>query len=211
MQQNQFKYAKEKVVGTQRQRLGIGTLSEKTVHAVLKNYYAPDENLHEISIENYVADIYTGTEIIEIQTRQFYKMRDKLTTFLPLHPVTIVFPICRENWLNWIDKESGEIIRRRKSPIKGTVYHVFPELYRIKLFLKEPNLKIRLVMMDMEDYRLANDTSRGKKKDFVKVDRVPLCLISETEIKGMRDYRQFIPSELTNTFTVKDFAKAARI
>ena len=38
-----FEEAKKKVIGRDRQRLGIGTLSEKTVHAVLKNYYEPDE------------------------------------------------------------------------------------------------------------------------------------------------------------------------
>ena len=36
-------------------RQGIGTLSEKTVHAVMKNYYAPDTDMHEIPIENFVA------------------------------------------------------------------------------------------------------------------------------------------------------------
>ncbi len=74
-------------------RQGIGTLSEKTVHAVMKNYYAPDTDMHEIPIENFVADIFTGQEIIEIQTRAFYKMRRKLDAFLPLYPVTIVYPI----------------------------------------------------------------------------------------------------------------------
>ena len=48
-------------------RQGIGTLSEKTVHAVMKNYYAPDTDMHEIPIENFVADIYTGQEIIARQ------------------------------------------------------------------------------------------------------------------------------------------------
>ena len=34
-------------------RQGIGTLSEKTVHAVMKNYYAPDTDMHEIPIEKF--------------------------------------------------------------------------------------------------------------------------------------------------------------
>ena len=58
-----FEEAREKIIGKDRERHGIGTLSEKTIHAVLKNYYAPDEDMHEIPIEGYVADIYTGTEI----------------------------------------------------------------------------------------------------------------------------------------------------
>ena len=67
-----FEAAKNRVIGINRERQGIGTLSEKTVHAVLKNYYAPDTDMHEIPIENFVADIFTGTEIIEIQTRSGY-------------------------------------------------------------------------------------------------------------------------------------------
>ena len=43
-----FEAAKNKVIGINRERQGIGTLSEKTVHAVLKNYYAPDTDMHEI-------------------------------------------------------------------------------------------------------------------------------------------------------------------
>ena len=60
-----FEAAKNRVIGINRERQGIGTLSEKTVHAVLKNYYAPDTDMHEIPIENFVADIFTGTEIME--------------------------------------------------------------------------------------------------------------------------------------------------
>mgnify|MGYP000479610337 FL=1 len=52
-----FENTRDKIVGIQRERQGIGTLSEKTVHAVLKNYYAPDTDMHEIPIENFVADI----------------------------------------------------------------------------------------------------------------------------------------------------------
>lgn len=58
MDQKRFEEAKRKIIGVDRQRLGIGTLSEKTVHAIFKDYYEPDEDHQEIPIENYVADIY---------------------------------------------------------------------------------------------------------------------------------------------------------
>ena len=61
--QKAFENAKKKIIGVDRQRIGIGTLSEKTVHAILKNYYEPDEDKQEIPIENYVADIYAHNEI----------------------------------------------------------------------------------------------------------------------------------------------------
>lgn len=206
-----FEKAKKKIIGINRQRLGIGTLSEKTVHAILKNYYEPDEDRQEIPIENYVADIYADGEIIEIQTRQFNKMRNKLEAFLPLYPVTIVYPIPREKWLIWIDEESGELSKKRKSPARGNVYIAFPELYKIKMFLKDPNLRIKLVFLDMEEYRLLNGWSKDKKKGSSRYDRIPTELVEEVDITCLQDYMQFIPYELEEEFTSRDFARAAHI
>ena len=45
-QRERFEYALDQVVGKTHIRDGIGTLSEKTVHAVLKYYYEPDSSHH---------------------------------------------------------------------------------------------------------------------------------------------------------------------
>lgn len=208
---NAFEAARKKIIGVDRQRLGIGTLSEKTVHAILKNYYAPNDDNQEIPIENYVADIYSDGEIIEIQTRQFNKMRDKLKTFLPLYPVTVCYPIPREKYLIWIDPESGELSKRRKSPLKGNEYLVFPELYKIKPFLKDPNIRFRLVLMDMDEYKLSDGWGKNKHNNSSKFDRIPTALIDEIEINRPEDYMQFVPYDLPEQFTTKQFAKAAHI
>ncbi len=206
-----FEAAKRKVIGVDRQRLGIGTLSEKTVHAILKNYYEPDEDRQEIPIERYVADIYADGEIIEIQTRQFNKLRDKLKAFLPLYPVTVVYPVPREKWIIWIDEESGELSRKRKSPVKGNLYTAFPELYKIKMFLRDPNLRLRLVFLNVEEYKLLNGWSQDKKRGSSRYDRIPTELVEEVEIGCLKDYMQFVPCELEGEFTSKEFAKAAHI
>lgn len=209
--QKRFEEAKNKIIGVDRQRLGIGTLSEKTVHAIMKNYYEPDEDKQEIPIENYVADIYADGEIIEIQTRQFNKLRDKLEAFLPLYPVTIVYPIPREKWLIWIDEDSGELSQRRKSPKKGNPYMIFPELYKIKMHLLKPNLRLKPVLLDMEEYKLLNGWSKDRKKGSTRYDRIPMQIVEEVEINCLEDYMQFVPYELPEEFTVKQFAKAAHI
>lgn len=206
-----FEKAKRKIIGVDRQRIGIGTLSEKTVHAILKNYYEPDEDHQEIPIERFVADIYKDGEIIEIQTRSFNKMREKLKVFLPLYPVTIVYPIPRQKRLFWIDEESGELSEPRKSPKKGNYYEAFIELYRIKMFLKDPNLRLKLVLMDIDEYKLLNGWSKDKKKGSSRYDRIPEKLVEETDIIDLKDYMQFIPFSIEGEFTVKEFAKAAKI
>lgn len=209
--QTAFENAKKKIIGADRQRIGIGTLSEKTVHAILKNYYEPDENYQEIPIENYVADIYRDGRIIEIQTRQLGKLRSKLAAFLPNYQVTVVYPIPREKWVIWIDEETGALTSKRKSPVKGNPYMAFPELYQIKMFLRDPHLKFRLVLLDMEEYRLLNGWSRDRKRGSSRFDRVPSQLVEEVTIDCLEDYMQFVPYELERAFTSEEFAKAAHI
>ena len=206
-----FEEAKNKIIGIDRRRQGIGTLAEKTLHAVLKHYYAPDEEMHEIPIGNFVADIYTGKEIVEIQSRQFNVMRDKLAGFLKEYPVTIVHPIPRYKWLIWIDEENGELSKPHKSPKKGNVYQAFPEMYKIKMFLQNPNLHFKFVLMDMEEYRLLNGWSQDKKKGSHRYDRIPSQIVEEVCIDDVRDYMQFVPDTLEDEFTSAEFAKAAHI
>lgn len=202
---------KNKVINKEQQRLGIGTLSEKTLHAFLKNYYEPDVDKQEIPIDRYVADIFTGKEIIEIQTAQFNRMRDKLNCFLPLYPVTIVYPIAREKWVYWIDPETGAVSEGRKSPKKGNEYAAFVELYRIKHYLKESNLKLKIVLIDLEEYKLLNGWGNQKKNNASKYDRVPREIFKEVDIERREDYMQFIPYNLEEHFTSKSFGKAAHI
>lgn len=203
--------ARDKIIGIDRQRLGIGTLSEKTLHAILKNTYEPDEDKQEIPIGRFYADIFTGTEIIEIQTAQFNRMREKLTAFLPEYPVTIVYPIAKEKWLYWIDEETGQVSEKRKSPKKGNPYLGFSELYKIKMHLKEPNLRIRFLLLDMEEYKLLNGWGPQKKNNASKYDRIPLEIREEYVMECKEDYMQFVPYDLEEPFTSKTFGKAAHI
>ena len=206
-----FHRACAKIIHQERTRSGIGTLQEKTVHAVLKNFYEPDPLHQEIPVENFVADILRDDEIIEIQTRGFNKLRRKLDTFLQYYPVTVVYPIIHTKWLYWIDEETGEISKKRKSPKRGTLYDAIPELYKIKPYLPNPNLHLCLVLINAEEYRLLNGWSHDRKKGSTRYDRIPTDIIDEYYIGALADYQCFIPEGLESGFTSRDFAKAAGI
>ncbi|MDD3367794.1 MAG: hypothetical protein PHP50_02735 [Lachnospiraceae bacterium] len=206
-----FEAAKSAVIDTERIRQGIGTLSEKTVHAILKRYYAPNEDMHEIPIGNYVADIFTGTEILEIQTAHFNVMRDKLAVFLQEYPVTIIYPIPYEKWLVWMNPETGEMTKRRKSSRKGTPYSVFKELYKIKMLLPNPNLHIHITMLNLEEYRLLDGWSTDKKKGSHRYDRIPISMEREYILDTPADYVQLLPLELEDIFTTKQLAVCCKI
>ena len=198
------------IIVTKKERNRIGELSEKTVHAVLKEYYAPGKENQEVRIGRFFADICIEEEIIEIQTAHFDKLRGKLNAFLQDYVVTVVYPIPHEKYMIWVDPETGELSRKRKSPKTGTPYVVFRELYKIKPFLTHPNLRIRLVLFDAEEYRMLNGWSHDKKKGSTRFDRLPTGLFDEIYLERKEDYLQFVPYELEH-FTSAQFAKCTKM
>ena len=209
---NAFENAKEKIVGKFHNDKGIGTLKEKSIHGILKYYYEPNDDYHEVALDGYFADIYVPDEgIIEIQTRQFNKLRGKLEAFLENYDVTVVYPMPYNKWVVWIDPTTGEEGKPHKAPKCWTPYEVFVELYRIKMFLNNPRLHFRIAMMDMVEYKILDGWNYSKKRGATKIDRIPKQLVKEVSVDRKEDYMQFVPFDLGNEFSVADFAKAAKI
>ncbi len=221
-----FEEAKNRMYGKVQGEKGIGTLSEKSVHSVLKYYFAPDETFHEQKIGSFVADICIDGEIYEIQTKQFYLMKRKLDYFLKEHEVTIVYPVSLVNTLHWVacDEDAGSnfsagftdtrnrrITASRKTRKKGMPYLFFHELYGIKDFLHHPNLHFILAIMSTEEYRLLDGYGPQKKIRATKTDKAPIELLDLITIRKPDDYKQLIPDGLPEEFTSDVFSKKAGI
>jgi acyl dehydratase len=204
-----FLLAKEQVLAGKRGKKGIGTLSEKTLHAVIKRYMEPYEGNHETKIGAYVADIVGEDGIIEIQTRSLSRMRKKLETFLDVAHVTVVYPIAHSKWVCWVDPATGETSAKRRSPKTGSFYHAFGELYGIRQLLTHPNLTIRLLLVDMEEYRHLDGWNKTKKRGSSRYERIPLALHDELEVGGDKGFAALIPEGLPEHFTSRDFAHVA--
>lgn len=194
-----------------RARKGIGTLGEKTTHAVFKHYLDPRDEFHEQRCSGFVADILCEGEIIEVQTANFNSLRRKLEAFLKDYEVTIVYPIPATKWIMWINEETGEISDKRKSPKKGTYYHAFKELYKIKSYLTHPNLHFRFILFDVEEYRVLNGWSLDKKKGSVRYDRIPKELQGELMVATSEDYKKLIPETLPKAFLSKDYKEQTKL
>lgn len=194
-----------------RDRNGIGTLGEKTVHAVLKEYIEPRKECQEVKIGSYFADICNEKGIFEIQTRSFRNLRKKLDYFLTLGPVSIVYPVPYIKQIRWLDEATGELSEGRKSPKKGTPFMILYELYQIKEYLLCPGLSFQIILMNMEETKLLNGWSHDKKRGASRYDRIPTALVEEVEINSLQDYGRLLPEELVGEFTVKDFKKAAKL
>ncbi len=188
----------------------VGILGEKTLHAMLKRQYEPNLDCHEIPCLGYVADILRGDEIIEIQTRAFARLVPKLRAFLVDYRVTVVYPIPRIKWLSWIDPQTGECTKRRRSPKVGTAHDALFELYHLTEFVSCPNFSLHLVFMEVEEYRNLDGWGKGGKRGSTRRERIPLSLLETVKMESLRDYRALLPTDLPTPFTIKEYEGLCR-
>ena len=190
---------------------GIGTLAEKSVHRVLKFYMEENESFHEQRLGDYIADIYNGEGIIEVQSRNFGALKRKVRAFRELASITLVCPLEKNRDIIWVDPDTGEIKERRRSNRHKSLYHIMDELIFIRQELKIPGIRILGLLLQVEDYRLLDGYGADQKKRATKLDRVPVRLMGKMEFKQNQDYRVLVPKGLPEEFLSKDYAAAAGV
>lgn len=114
-----FLQARKEALGRVGGAGGIGTLSEKALHAALKSYYEPDFESREVKVGGFVADIVGENGIIEIQTRGFDRLSRKLDVFLEAARVTVVYPVVPKRGAVLGGPRNGRDLRKAKITEKG--------------------------------------------------------------------------------------------
>ncbi|MBQ5316820.1 MAG: hypothetical protein J6I96_04630 [Oscillospiraceae bacterium] len=188
---------------------GIGTKGEGSVHAVLKNYFENDQESQELSVGRHIADIVGERGIIEIQTSHFSALREKLAAFLPNTHVTVVYPVFLNKRIVSLS-EDGEVLRSRISPLKGTAFEIFRELFPIAHFLKDKNLSFVIMILDCDEYRIppAAIGKPARRHDRLSVtDRFPTKLIDEISIEVPCDWEKLIPCLRNDGYTTSDLSE----
>lgn len=189
----------------------IGTLGEFSLHRELKLHFMSDPQFHEQPIGPYVADIRCGNEIVEIQSRHFYKLKPKLDYYLEQgFSVTVVYPIITEKWLIWTDPDTGEMVERKKSPKKGKLTDIFIELARILPYVGREDIVFVAVLTQAEELRVLNQSEKNRKRRAKHQERVPLEIMEEYHLRLPEDYEAILPpkKELPAAFTVREYMKA---
>ena len=193
----------------------VGTQNEKTLHAALKNYYAPFSDDQEVKLGGYFADAVGEDGIFEIQTRQLYKLKEKLGAFLEFSRVTVVYPSACVLGTVYINEDSGEIVKETPPRKINSYLKVFEELYSIRGFLPNENLRVIIARLNIQKRvyfrgnEVPNLSSRNARKKC-RIEKIPLEFREEIVLGNKADYERFLPEDLPDEFTKKEFAKAAR-
>ena len=205
-----FASARSLVLGEGIMWEGIGALSEKSLHKIIKLYFEPRREMHEISYLGSVTDIKNEGGIIEVQTRGYEKLLPRLKKFLPTDKVTVICPLAYVKYMRWLNTETGEMSERRKSPKSEGVYDALRLLFGIREVIPDNNLEIRLLFLEVDDFRSLNGCGKDKKKRSTRIERLPNKIMYDVCLHSLEDYVSLVPDSLGDSFTVADFSKAIK-
>ncbi len=184
----------------------IGTLGEKGLHSGLKEWYAKRGDSLEKIVDGFHIDIVRGDLLIEIQTGNFSSIKYKLNTLTETHPVKLVFPISLERWIVRLNASGKKSLGRRKSPRKGSIYHLFDELVYIPELMRKRHFSLEVLLIQEEEVR--RDDGRGSRwrRGWSIMDRRLLDVVAEYEFRNPHDFCRFIPESLHDPFSTHDLA-----
>ena len=183
---------------------GIGTLSEKLIHKTLKYFLEPNEEHHEVKYEGFVADIMNDGVITEIQSASFQYMRPKLERFLKTAHVLLVCPIQNLKYITTMRKDGTS--ERKRSPRRKGLSDVAIELYKIKEFIGNEALTVKLLFLQIEAQR---EEIEGKSRPrYKKGIAYPTDILQEIPLNRIEDFKIFLPDSLGEQFFAKEFYKA---
>lgn len=187
---------------------GIGLQNERSLHASLKRWYAQPEDRFEVPLNGYCIDLVRGEQLVEIQTRNFAAIRQKLQELVKAHRVHLLHPVTYEKWVLQVDRTGANKLSRRKSPYKGRLTDIFEELVRIPELLKQENFTIEFPLIREEEVRCRDGKgSKHRKRESIK-DRKLLEVVSTHRFTKPGDFLQFIPLDLPRPFSNKGLEKA---
>jgi len=183
----------------------IGTRNESSLHQALKFRYAlPGETEKERA--GFVCDaIGPDGEVVEIQTGNFGSLKKKLPTLAKNNKVRLIYPVIVNKAIELYDVD-GELLSRKKSPKKGTVWDIFNELIYFPNLVKLRGVTIELALVDAVEHRLDDGKGSWRRKKVSIKDRLLECCRESIVLKRKADWRRFIP--VTGEFTTKTLALA---
>ena len=184
----------------------IGTLREKPLHASLKRWYAQTGDRVEVPVEGFVIDLVREDLLIEVQTRGFSSLKQKITTLLDLeHHVRVVHPIPIDKWIVKVDAD-GTVLSRRRSPRHGSSIDIFAELVSFPELLAHPHLEIDVILTNEEEYRRHTPNRSWRRKGWSVEERRLLEVVDTLLISNADDLAALLPTDLPEPFSTADLA-----
>jgi hypothetical protein len=174
----------------------------------LKAWYAQPGDQIEVPVDGFIIDIVRGDLLIEIQTRSFSSIKDKLFALTARHPVRLVYPIARQKWIVKLPHGKQGAQTRRKSPKRGALVHVFEELVSFPTLLADPGFSLDVLLIHEQEVRRYDRRRGWRRRGWVTHERQLLEVVGQRHFRTPGDLRSLLPPTLNDPFTTADLASA---
>jgi hypothetical protein len=187
---------------------------ESSLHRQLKILYADSASETEAWVGEFRIDVvdHKQRRLIEIQSAALAALRAKTRKLLADgHHVWIVKPLAARKYLVTQQAVSREIISRRWSPTRETVFHLFLELVHFVTIFPHPLLTLEVLLTVQEEQRVPCKMTRFRGKNYRVTDRKLTSVQERYVLRNVEDLRKLLPAALPQPFTTEDLAVCAAI
>jgi len=192
----------------------IGTRYENSLHRDLKlSLFQPGDRMEE-TVDGYQIDLYRPPLLIEVQTRSFSSLKQKINRLLDAgHAVRLVYPVAVEKWLVRLADDLSTVEVRRRSPRKGGWEDVFSELVYLPEFLQHEQFELQILLTRQEEILCRtgayNSTRRKswRRKGWQIYDRSLLEITASRIIRTPQDLYLLLPSDMPAQFSTRELSR----
>jgi hypothetical protein len=147
---------------------------------------------------------------VEVQTGSFAPLREKVGILAAEGPVRIIHPVGIQKYIEVYDIE-GRLLRRRKSPRKGSPWDLFKSLLFAPLLPLTRSLTVEVVLVDILEKRVLDGKGSWRRKGARIADKVLAGWRGSLALTGPADYLQFFPFTAEECFGSEELGRRAGI
>ena len=185
-------------------------MNEFSLHSEIKKVYSLPGDQFEVKLGNYIVDILRENLVIEVQTKNFSALKEKLQVLTEKHQVRLVYPLPEKKWITHVTKDHLEL-NTRKSPKKGKLTDLFRELVMIPNMIGEENFSLEVLLIDEEEVRCNDGKGSWRRRGVSTKERKLLKVNDRILFQTKADYLKILPQCLNEVFTNRELAKLAKI
>jgi len=180
--------------------------NETSLHSAVKDWCSLPGDQFEAEVDGFVVDIVRDGLLIEVQTRNFSAIKEKLKSLLRQHRVRLIYPIAKEKQIIQVDPVTGRQTRRRRSPRRGDVCDLFRELIWMPELVLDANLSIEVLMVKEEEVRCDDGKGSWRRRGTSIKDRRLVEVVDRAIFAKREDYLKLLPGDLAQPFTNRSLA-----
>ena len=185
-------------------------MNEFSLHSEIKKVYSLPGDQFEVKVGNYIVDILRENLVIEVQTKNFSALKEKLQVLTEKHQVRLVYPLPEKKWITHVTKDRLEL-NTRKSPKKGKLTDLFRELVMIPNIIGEENFSLEVLLIEEEEVRCDDGKGSWRRRGVSIKERKLLKVNDRILFQTKADYLKILPKDLNEVFTNKELAKLAKV